>query len=93
MILGKVIGRVVCTLRYQGLEGKKFLYVQPMNERWEPVDDKVVAVDTVMAGLGDPVYMVLSREAALALDPWFVPVDHAIVGIVDSVDLLEEGQQ
>jgi len=90
MILGKVVGRVVANRRYQGLEGQKFLLVQPTDESWAPRGDLVVAVDTVMAGLGDPVYMVLSREAALALDPWFVPVDHAIVGIVDSVDLLAE---
>ena len=44
-----------------------------------------VAVDTVQAGGGDLVYLVGSREAALALDPWFVPVDAAIVGIVDEV--------
>lgn len=91
MILGKVIGRVVASQKYEGLEGQKLLYVQPMDEHWVARGDAVVAVDTVMAGLGDPVYMVLSREAALALDPWFVPVDHSIVGIVDSVDLLEEG--
>lgn len=90
MILGKVIGRVVASRKYEGLEGQKLLYVQPMDHHWQPNGDAVVAVDTVMAGLGDPVFMVLSREAALALDPWFVPVDHSIVGIVDSVDLLEE---
>ena len=90
MILGKVIGRVVANQRYEGLEGQKFLMVQPMDEHWQARGEPVVAVDTVMAGLGDPVYMVLSREAALALDPWFVPVDHSIIGIVDSVDLLEE---
>jgi ethanolamine utilization protein EutN len=90
MILGKVIGRVVVSTKYEGLEGKKFLMVQPTDEKWQPRGDAVVAVDTVMAGLGDPVYMVLSREAALALDPWFVPVDHTIVGIVDSVDLVPE---
>jgi len=44
------------------------------------------AIDTVQAGVGDLVYLVGSREAALALDPWFVPVDAAIVGIVDGVD-------
>lgn len=91
MILGKVIGRVVASQKYEGLEGQKLLYVQPMDEEWTPRGDAVIAVDTVMAGLGDPVFMVLSREAALALEPWFVPVDHSIVGIVDSVDLLEEG--
>jgi ethanolamine utilization protein EutN len=93
MILGKVIGRVVANRKYEGLEGKKLLYVQPTDHHWKEMGDPVVAVDTVMAGLGDPVYMVLSREAALALDPWFVPVDHTIVGIVDSVDLVPEKEE
>ena len=44
-------------------------------------------MDTVSAGRGELVYLVGSREAALALDPWFVPVDAAVVGIVDSVDV------
>lgn len=89
MILGNVIGRVVATRKYEGLEGKRFLLVQPVDERQLPCGDAVVAVDTVMAGPGDHVYMVLSREAALALEPSFVPVDHAIVGIVDHVDVEE----
>jgi len=93
MILGKVIGRVVASQKYEGLEGQKLLMVQPMDHDWQERGDAVVAVDTVMAGLGDPVYMVLSREAALALEPWFVPVDHSIIGIVDSVDLIPERQQ
>ena len=38
-----------------------------------------------MAGPGQFVYWVQSREAALALEPWFVPVDDAIVGLVDEV--------
>lgn len=86
MNLGTVIGRVVATRRYEGLEGKRFLLVQPTDEYLKPVGDPVVAVDTVMAGPGDRIFFVASREAALALDPWFVPVDHTIVGIVDSVD-------
>ncbi|MBM4370060.1 MAG: EutN/CcmL family microcompartment protein [Deltaproteobacteria bacterium] len=91
MILGEVLGAVVAVQRAQGLEGKTFLLVQPLESDGSPVGDAVVAVDTVMAGPGDRVFMVLSREAALALDPWFVPVDHAIVGIVDSVDVTPEG--
>jgi len=90
MILGEVLGSVVANQRYQGLEGKKFLLVQPREADGSPIGEAVVAVDTVMAGPGDRVYMVLSREAALALEPWFVPVDHAIVGFVDSVDVVEE---
>ena len=58
-----------------------------MNEHLEPSGEVHVAVDTVQAGVGDLVYLVGSREAALALEPWFVPVDAAIVGIVDGVDV------
>jgi ethanolamine utilization protein EutN len=85
MYLGRVIGSVVATRKCEGLEGKKLLIVEPSNHRFQKIGDAHVAVDTVRAGLGDLVYLVSSREAALALDPWFVPVDAAIVGIVDDV--------
>jgi len=91
MILGEVLGALVASTRYQGLEGRIFLVVQPQEADGKAIGDAVVAVDTVHAGPGDRVYIVLSREAALALEPWFVPVDHTIVGFVDSVDLEESG--
>lgn len=86
MYLGRVIGTVVATRKAEGLEGKKLLLVTPLNHRLERTGDDQVAVDAVRAGTGELVYLVGSREAALALDPWFVPVDAAIVGIVDDVD-------
>ena len=86
MYLGKVIGTVVCERKYEGLLGKRFLVVQPLDHRGQKSGPPEVAVDTVSASPGTLVYLVGSREAALALDPWFVPVDSAIVGIVDSVD-------
>lgn len=85
MYLGRVIGTVVATTKYEGLEGKRFLVVQPLDHKQEPSGPPEVAVDTVSASPGTLVYLVGSREAALALDPWFVPVDSAIVGIVDQV--------
>lgn len=85
MYLGKVTGTVVAERKVAGLEGAKLLIVQPLDDRRQPSRDPEVAVDTVQAGRGDLVYLVGSREAALALDPWFVPVDAAIVGIVDDV--------
>ena len=87
MYLGIVTGTVVCTRKSEGLEGKKLLLVQPVDEHGAAVGDVQAAVDTVQAGEGDLVYLVGSREAALALDPFFVPVDAAIVGIVDGVDV------
>ena len=86
MYLGIVTGTVVARRKHEGLEGKKLLLVQPVDDRGTATGDVQVAVDTVQAGEGDLVYLVGSREAALALDPWFVPVDAAIVGIVDAID-------
>jgi ethanolamine utilization protein EutN len=87
MYLGIVKGTVVAERKAAGLEGTKLLLVQPVDEHGAPVGDVQAAVDRVQAGVGDFVYLVGSREAALACDPWFVPVDAAIVGIVDGVDV------
>jgi ethanolamine utilization protein EutN len=86
MYLGIVTGTVVAERKASGLEGKKILLVQPVDENSKPLGDIQAAIDTVQAGVGDLVYLVGSREAALACDPWFVPVDAAIVGIVDGID-------
>jgi ethanolamine utilization protein EutN len=84
--LGRVVGTVVATVKTPGLEGVKFLIVQPLDRHQEPRGRPVVAADGVhMAGPGELVYFVGSREAAQALPDTFVPVDHAIVGIVDEV--------
>ena len=88
MILARVIGTLVATLKYKGLEGVKFLIVQPLDRQLRPKGDAVVAADGVaMAGVGELVYVIAGREAALALREKFVPVDHAIVGIVDAVEV------
>src|ERR1700685_2486548 len=86
MYLGIVKGTVVASRKAAGLDGQKLLLVQPVDEHRKPIGDLQAAVDTVQAGDGDLVYLVGSREAALALEPWFVPVDAAIVGIVDDID-------
>lgn len=91
MQLAKVIGTVVATTKYEGLEGIKFLVVQPLTKQQQPKGDPVVAADaTAQAGPGELVFIVGSREAAQAMPIPFVPVDHAIVGIVDDVDLAKE---
>ena len=85
MYLGQVDGTVVATRRVPGLDAQKFLLVQPLDEDRQPNGPKEVAVDTVQAGVGDFVYLVGSREATLALENSFVPVDAAIIGIVDDL--------
>ena len=87
MELGRIIGTVVATVRTPNLEGIKFLLVQPLDRHQKPKGDPIVAADAVaMAGPGELVYVVASREAALAMPETFVPIDHAIVGIVDAVE-------
>ena len=91
MRLGKVVGTVVATQKVGGLEGVRLLLVQPLDRRQVPEGTPVVAADGVaMAGPGDLVYYVSSREAALACPEPFVPVDDAIVGLVDAVSKLED---
>lgn len=87
MYLGRVIGTVVATRKADGLEGQKLLLVQPLDVDQKPAGGIQVACDVAQAGEGDLVTLVGSREAALALDPSFVPVDAAIVGIVDRADV------
>ncbi|MDJ0771244.1 MAG: EutN/CcmL family microcompartment protein [Ilumatobacter sp.] len=88
MQLGRVMGTVVATTKAEGLEGVRFLVVQPLDKHQLDRGSPVVAADAVaMAGPGELVYFVSSREAAEALPERFVPVDHAIVGLVDHVTL------
>jgi ethanolamine utilization protein EutN len=82
-----VVPATVCA----GLAGVPFLWVQPLDEHLVEVGRPLVCADgTRMAGPGELIYFVASREAALTLDPWFVPVDHAVVGIVDTRGLDED---
>lgn len=88
MKLARVRGTVVATIKTEGLEGVRFLIIQPLDKHGEPTGQRVVAADAVhMAGPGELVYYVSSREAAEAMPVRFVPVDHAIVGIVDHVEV------
>lgn len=91
MYLARVIGTVVATQKAKDMDGHKLLVVEPVEvtpagER-KVVGEPHVAVDAAQAGEGDLVTCVGSREAALALSPSFVPVDAAIIGIVDAADM------
>lgn len=93
MLFGRVRGSAVCTIKYPGTEGLKLLVVQPLNKRLEPLGPLQVAADVVDAGPGDLCVMVRSREAALAMpDVKFVPIDLALVGIVDELVVKADGE-
>ncbi|MEI6670148.1 MAG: EutN/CcmL family microcompartment protein [Acidobacteriota bacterium] len=89
MLLGRVIGTVVMCVAYDGLAGVPMLVVQPLDKRGAPKGTPIVAADsTRMAGPDEMVYYEGGREAALALDPSFVPIDHTIIGIVDRLHIV-----
>lgn len=93
MLFGQVKGNAVCTIKYPDLEGVKLLVVQPLNKKLEPLGILQVAADVVHAGVGDLCVMVRSREAALAMrDEKFVPIDLALIGIVDELEVKPDGE-
>lgn len=93
MLFGRVRGTAVCTLKYPEMKGMKLLVVQPLDRKLEPVGEMQVAVDVVQAGPGDLCVMVRSREAALSLrEHKFVPVDLALIGIVDELTVKPDGE-
>lgn len=92
MLFGRVRGTAVCTIKYPELTGVKLLLVEPLNSKLKAAGDLQVAVDVVQAGPGDLCVMVRSREAALAMEIHkFVPVDLALVGIVDDLEVKPDG--
>lgn len=83
MRLGRVVGRVVSTVRARDLDGEKLLIVQPLDAARARCGPTLVACDVAQSGLGDVVVFVGGREASLALLRPFVPVDATIVGHVE----------
>jgi len=93
MQFGRVHGSAICTMKVEGIEGLKLMVVQPLDEQLRPKGALQVAVDVVQAGPGDLCVMGRSREAALAMpEETFVPVDLALIGIVDELNVLPDGE-
>ncbi len=83
MHLGRVIGRLVATQCYQGLDGVPFQLIQPLDVDGADNGETLVACTVVPSGPGDTVHFIDGREAALACPETFVPVDATILGIVE----------
>lgn len=93
MIFGRVRGQAISTLKYPDIKGYRLLVVEPLNRKMEPTGPLQVAVDVVEANQGDLTVMVRSREAALAMPTnKFVPVDLAIIGLVDQLEVRPDGE-
>ena len=89
MLLAKVVGTVVATRKDPRLVSNKLLVVRPVDPRGKADGHYVVAVDTVDAGVGETVLIVSGSSARMASGLKDCPVDAAIVGVVDTIELNE----
>jgi ethanolamine utilization protein EutN len=90
MQIGRVVGTVVATQKHRKLDGAKLLLVQPVSLEGEPRGAAVLTIDSVGAGVGERVLIVIEGKAAgAALRRKAAPVDAAIIGIVDEVTIDE----
>ena len=90
MQIARVVGTLVATKKHQKFEGAKLLLVQPLTIDDKPRGTTLLAVDSVGAGVHEKVLIVIEgRAAAEALGRPGAPVDAAIIGIIDSVDVQE----
>ena len=89
MLLAKIVGTVVATRKDPRLVSTKLLVARPIDPRGKPEGGYLVAVDTVDAGVGETVLIVSGSSARLAAGMKDCPVDAAVVGIVDAVELSE----
>jgi ethanolamine utilization protein EutN len=87
MLLGRIIGNVVCTMKDPALIGQKLLIVQPLDRKGNDKGRPVIALDAVGAGAGETIYWCRGREASFPFLPANLPTEATIVGIVDSVNI------
>lgn len=85
MDFGRVIGKVVATIKDERFTGIKLLVLEPLNHRFEKAGKPFIAADGVGVGEGEIVYYETSREAPFAFPESNPAVDASIVGIVDHV--------
>jgi ethanolamine utilization protein EutN len=85
MQLGRVVGRVWCTMKNKELHGQRLLIVQPVAADLRAAGRPVVCTDATGAGAGELIYWCRGREASFPFLPAEVPTDNTIVGIVDEL--------
>jgi ethanolamine utilization protein EutN len=87
MQLGRVIGKVVATMKNASLEGQRLLLVQPIGRDGRDKGKAFVALDSVGAGAGELIYWCRGKEASFPFLPAELPTEATIVGIVDRINL------
>jgi microcompartment protein CcmK/EutM len=89
--IARVIGNVIATQKHRKFEGAKLMLVQPVTLDGQSKGPAILAVDSVGAGVHERVLVVIEGRAAnQALGKTGAPVDAAIIGIIDAVDVVDE---
>ena len=90
MIIGEVVDQLFATQKHPCFEGHKLLLVQPLELDGTQLGDQVLAIDGADAGVGDRVLCVLDGWAAMkVLGKFQTPVNAAVIGVIDYVDLTD----
>jgi microcompartment protein CcmK/EutM len=89
LLLAKVVGTVVATRKDPRLVSSKLLIVRPIDPKGKLEGSHLVAVDTVQAGVGETVLVVSGSSARMAAGLKDCPVDAAIVGVIDAIEMSE----
>jgi ethanolamine utilization protein EutN len=87
MFLGRVVGRVVATVKDANLVGQRLLIVQPLKPDLKPTGKRMVMLDAAGAGADELIYWCRGKESSFPFLPAEVPTDNTIVGIVDELHL------
>jgi microcompartment protein CcmK/EutM len=87
VLLAKIVGTVVATRKDPRLVSNKLLIVRPVDPKGKAEGSYLVAVDTVDAGVGETVLIVSGSSARMASGMKDCPIDAAIVGIIDTIDV------
>ena len=91
MIIGRVVGEVVCTQKFRTYDRTKLLRVQPLDLKGKDMGDAMTAIDLVDSGRGDEVLVCLEGQSAVdAMGLGDNPVDAVILGVIDEIKLAEE---
>lgn len=83
MYFGKVIGRVVSTVKDPGLANERLLIVQPLTPALQPTGKQILCTDAMGVGAGELVYWTRGKESSFPFLPTEVPTDTTIVGVID----------
>jgi microcompartment protein CcmK/EutM len=93
MLIARVIGEVVATRKHPSHEGLKLLLVQPLNLDGSDRGDALVAVDAVQAGIGEQVLLTTEGFSAFSsVGRPMAPIETAVIGIIDHIELLPDVQ-